>query len=58
MSVQQLSSGGGCSDVNNPSSAELPERFHKTLEFAVLASKQDPFDPAGAAASDSRKGRI
>jgi P-type Ca2+ transporter type 2C len=24
---------------------ELPERFHKIMEFAVLASHKDPFDP-------------
>ena len=24
---------------------DLPETFHRTLEFAILASKRDPFDP-------------
>ena len=45
MSVQQLSSDGGQFDVAGATNGKLPETFHRTLEFAVLASKQEPFDP-------------
>jgi P-type Ca2+ transporter type 2C len=45
MSVQQLFSDGGLFEVNGQANDHLPEMFHRTLEFAVLASKRDPFDP-------------
>jgi len=45
MSVQQLSSEGGDFEVAGQADGMLPEKFHRTLEFAVLASKRDPFDP-------------
>jgi Ca2+-transporting ATPase len=45
MSVQHLFSDGGHFDVDGHPDGQLPEKFHRTLEFAVLASKQDPFDP-------------
>jgi Ca2+-transporting ATPase len=48
MSVQQLSVA---KELNNEiysaesANNELPETFHELLEFAVLASETDPFDP-------------
>lgn len=45
MSVQQLFSDGEYLDLADLTKAPLAETFHKTLEFAILASKQDPFDP-------------
>ncbi|MCX5685329.1 MAG: cation-translocating P-type ATPase, partial [Planctomycetota bacterium] len=30
---------------NDPTRKTLPERFHEILEFGILASKRDPFDP-------------
>jgi len=45
MSVQQLRSDGNAFDVADDVDGTLPESFHRTLEFAALASKQDPFDP-------------
>ncbi|HEX8874459.1 MAG TPA: cation-translocating P-type ATPase, partial [Nitrosospira sp.] len=33
--------------------AMLPETFHQTLEFAVLASQRDPFDPMEVAIRES-----
>jgi Ca2+-transporting ATPase len=44
MSVQQLSCDGEVFD-SAANEETLPETFHRTLEFAVLASKRDPFDP-------------
>ena len=45
MSVQHLWSDNEHFDVAEAGRKDLPERFHRTLEFAVLAGKQDPFDP-------------
>jgi Ca2+-transporting ATPase len=45
MSVGQLSARGDFFDLKEPSNASLPEEFHELLEFGVLASKRDPFDP-------------
>jgi Ca2+-transporting ATPase len=45
MSVQHLFSDGGHFEVDAHAVGKLPKKFHRTLEFAVLASKQDPFDP-------------
>ena len=45
MSVQHLFSDGGTLKPMATPNTDLPEKFHRTLEFAVLASKQDPFDP-------------
>jgi len=45
MSVQHLFSDGGRFEVDGHANGKLPETFHRTLEFAVLASKRDPFDP-------------
>jgi Ca2+-transporting ATPase len=44
MSVQQLSCDGEVFD-SAANDETLPDAFHTTLEFAVLASKRDPFDP-------------
>ena len=45
MSVQQISLRWRGVRRPPPTAATLPETFHRTLEFAVLASKRDPFDP-------------
>jgi Ca2+-transporting ATPase len=44
MSVQQLSCSGEVFDTT-ADERTLPETFHSTLEFAILACKRDPFDP-------------
>lgn len=44
MKVQQLSVDGDIFTVDD-SETELPEKFHQLLEFAVLSSEADPFDP-------------
>jgi P-type Ca2+ transporter type 2C len=45
MSVSQLYAGGQGLDVTRPPRGPLPEPNHALLEFGVLASNQDPFDP-------------
>lgn len=44
MTVQQLSVSGEIFPVDD-TLAELPETFHELLEFAVLSSEIDPYDP-------------
>jgi len=45
MSISRLFAHGEVFNAEDPSLKRLPERFHETLEFAILASKRDPFDP-------------
>jgi len=45
MSVQKLYSQGQFIDLMLPGVNSLPEEFHEVLEFGILASKQDPYDP-------------
>jgi Ca2+-transporting ATPase len=45
MTLAMVSVGGQSFDVSVPDPSGLPERFHKLLEFSVLASQRDPFDP-------------
>jgi Ca2+-transporting ATPase len=44
MSVAQICVGDHYLDVSAPP-PELPEKFHELIEFAILASQRDPFDP-------------
>ena len=44
MTVQQLVVGDTSFDVA-ASHTSLPETFHELVEFSILASKSDPFDP-------------
>ena len=45
MSVGKMYSSGGYFDVKDDLQSTLPETFHELLEFGVLASQIDPFDP-------------
>ncbi len=45
MSVSKFFAGGQYHDVNNIGRNYLPETFHKLVEYAVLGSQKDPFDP-------------
>lgn len=45
MSVSRLFAGGRSFDCTRASEQALPEELHGLLEFGVLASRQDPFDP-------------
>ncbi|HAI85927.1 MAG TPA: ATPase [Firmicutes bacterium] len=44
MSVSRLLVGDRCYDADRDAS-DLPEEFHELIEFGVLASEKDPFDP-------------
>ncbi|MBA2659377.1 MAG: cation-translocating P-type ATPase [Nitrosospira sp.] len=39
--------------MDGTDAVSFPEAFHQTLEFAILASQQDPFDPMEMAISES-----
>jgi P-type Ca2+ transporter type 2C len=45
MSVERLGVGGDSFPCNPRGRDRLPEPFHELLEFAILSSKKNPFDP-------------
>ncbi|MDP2642725.1 MAG: cation-translocating P-type ATPase [Candidatus Peregrinibacteria bacterium] len=45
MSIQEIFVGGKFYDVVENKRKSLPEHFHEIVEYGVLASKKDPFDP-------------
>ncbi len=45
MTVARLHAGGEGFAVNYEGLVELPEAFHALVEFSILASDTDPFDP-------------
>lgn len=45
MSIKEIFVGGKVHDVALNKSKSLPEHFHEIIEYAILASKKDPFDP-------------
>ena len=45
MTLAALHADGQRLDVRAMRASELPEHFHELLEFAMLASQRDPFDP-------------
>ena len=47
MSVARILAGGEFWKVRHPANlaGTLPEKFHELVEFSILASQRDPFDP-------------
>jgi Ca2+-transporting ATPase len=45
MSIHTLHAGGRFFEPSDRPSAPLPEEFHELLEYGILASQVDPFDP-------------
>ncbi len=45
MAVCKIVSDGAYYDLSRSSSNTLPENFHELVEFSILASQKDPFDP-------------
>jgi len=45
MSVSKIFSQGRFYNVNSSKQNCLPEKFHQLVEFSILASQWDPFDP-------------
>jgi P-type Ca2+ transporter type 2C len=45
MTVRKIFAGGSYCDISLRSDGALPEECHEIVEFGILASKPDPFDP-------------
>jgi Ca2+-transporting ATPase len=45
MAIQKIYSEEQIIDLSESDVLSLPEEFHETLEFGILASRKDPFDP-------------
>jgi P-type Ca2+ transporter type 2C len=45
MALSWLWAGGQALELASLGKTDLPESFHETLEFSLLASHRDPFDP-------------
>ena len=45
MAVRQLRAADALYTVESPRMGPLPEPFHELVEFSLLASQRDPFDP-------------
>jgi P-type Ca2+ transporter type 2C len=45
MTASKLMTNNAYYDLNRSSSNVLPEPFHELVEFSILASQKDPFDP-------------
>lgn len=45
MSIKKIFNGKEFYDIADGKGASLPEKFHEVIEYGILASKKDPFDP-------------
>ncbi|HQI01031.1 MAG TPA: cation-translocating P-type ATPase [Deltaproteobacteria bacterium] len=45
MSIRMLYAGGRFHTVARDAAVPLPEQFHELVEYGILASKKNPFDP-------------
>ncbi len=52
MSIQRLFNGKEFCSVRPDRTVSLPEDFHELVEYGILASKKDPFDPMETALKD------
>ncbi len=52
MSIRMLAVDGKNLDVEQGMAGPLPEAFHEIVEFGILASQRDPFDPMEKAFHD------
>ncbi len=52
MSIKKLFNGKEFFSVKTDRSSILPDNFHELVEYSILASKKDPFDPMEKALKD------
>lgn len=45
MSVSQIYADDNSIELNSPADSELAEQFHSVVEYSILASQRNPFDP-------------
>jgi Ca2+-transporting ATPase len=55
MSIKKLSVPNHSIDIDGMANRSLPEPFHQLIEYGILASKKDPFDPMERALIDLGK---
>ena len=58
MSIRKLAVDGAVLDVEQQAVQALPEEFHEVVEFGILASQRDPFDPMEKAFHDLGNARL
>ncbi len=58
MSIRKLAVVGTVLDVEQQEAQALPEAFHEIVEFGILASQRDPFDPMEKAFHDLGNARL
>ena len=58
MSIRKLAVNGTSYDVEQQAAQPLPETFHGIVEFGILASQRDPFDPMEKAFHELGKARL
>jgi Ca2+-transporting ATPase len=58
MSIRKLAVEGKVHDVEQQAAQPLPEAFHEIVEFGILASQRDPFDPMEKAFHDLGNARL
>jgi Ca2+-transporting ATPase len=58
MSIRKLAVNGTVHDVEQQAAQALPEEFHEIVEFGILASQRDPFDPMEKAFHDLGNARL
>ena len=58
MSIRKLAVDGAVLDVEQQAAQSLPEEFHEIVEFGILASQRDPFDPMEKAFHDLGNARL
>jgi P-type Ca2+ transporter type 2C len=58
MSIRKLAVNETVHDVEQQAVRALPEEFHEIVEFGILASQRDPFDPMEKAFHDLGNARL
>jgi Ca2+-transporting ATPase len=58
MSLQKLMANGGTYDLRDHVRDGFPEEFHSMIEFSILASQKNPFDPMEVAFKEFGETRL
>jgi Ca2+-transporting ATPase len=58
MRVSRILAGGEAFDLARLRSEPLPESMHETVEYSILASRRDPFDPMERAFKELGEGEL
>ena len=58
MTVSRIHASEETFDVERLRSAPLPESMHETVEYSILASRKDPFDPMERAFKELGEGQL